>query len=109
MQSERNLNIAHGREMSRKQLEQYCGDISEDEDENISSKVSSQDGIDIEVPAPAPDTENENGVVEERPVKEQSPEPPALTEDTSPGEKSEQSPETPPKDEEKPLGGESEQ
>lgn len=92
--------------MSRRQLEQFCGDISEDEGEPISSKVSSQDGIDIVdivVPAPTPDTDNENEAVEGHPVKEQSPEPPALTEDTSPDEKSEQSPDSPLKDEEMPL------
>ena len=64
-QSERNLNIAQGREMSRKQLAQFCGD-SESEDSppaNPERMSSGQDQDEAEPPAAV------------EPVEEQSPEP----------------------------------
>lgn len=77
--SERNLNIAQGREMSRRQLVQYCGDVPEDEE--VNEKISSNhEGVDIvEVPK----------INEVERVEEQSPEPPAQT-DEQPTEKIEQ-------------------
>lgn len=57
LQSERNLNIAQGREMSRKQLAQYCGKESRSDEGHDLDKISSKD------------EEDEHGA----PVEEQSP------------------------------------
>ena len=71
--------------MSRRQLAQYCGDLSEEEgDGQISSKISSQEGAGIKVPV----TDNKGETVEPRTVEEQSPEPPTQNKEKLP-EKSE--------------------
>ncbi len=69
-QSERALSISHGREMSRKQLEQYCGNVSDSEsvgaDGQLGKISSSQSGE-----QPVSDVPASVDVVE--PVEEQSP------------------------------------
>ncbi|CAB9520190.1 acid type B receptor subunit 2 [Seminavis robusta] len=85
--SERNLNVTQGREMSRRQLAQYCGSDSESEDDRPAKleKISSSQDQDVSEPIPPP-------VPVVLPVEEQSPEVPA--EEHSPQQ--EQSPEPEP-------------
>lgn len=66
-QSERNLSISQGREMSRRQLAQFCGNESdsEDEDGKLEKISSSQDAA-----------EEAAEIKGEVPVEEQSPAPP---------------------------------
>ena len=88
VQSERNLSISQGREMSRKQLMQFCGNDSDSEQEDVAKleKISSSQDVAEPEPkfAPAPELKTEAVVEEQKPepaaVEEQKPEPPAVEE-----------------------------
>ena len=83
--------------MSRRQLEQYIGDISDDEDEQEDSSQEDVAVVDVKDPTAVADTKKKEQVSEEGSVKEQRPELPVPTEDSSsPDAKCEQSVETPP-------------